>query len=118
MSAPGDLAPVDAPAPVEAMAQIAPRAPDGVGRVVGCGRPRGAPDSATPKAVQHRRQLDDASRGPQRITARFQLASGGTLHKCKATIPNAETAAIDRALGLDSKPGGTKQRHFRLERDL
>jgi transposase len=54
----------------------------------------------------------------QRITARFQVASGGTMHVRKATIPDAETAAIYRALGLDSKPGGTKKRHFRPERDL
>jgi hypothetical protein len=54
----------------------------------------------------------------QRITARFQVASGGTLHVRKATIPDAETAAIYQALGLDSKAGGRKQRHFRPERDL
>jgi transposase len=54
----------------------------------------------------------------QRITARFQVASGGTLHVRKATTPDAETAAIYRALSLDSKPGGTKKRHFRPERDL
>jgi hypothetical protein len=70
--------------------------------------------------------LDDAAQDPrqpaaasqQRITARFQVASGGTLHVRKATIPDAKTAAIYQALGLDSKPGGTKKRHFRPERDL
>jgi hypothetical protein len=36
----------------------------------------------------------------------------------KANTPDAETAAIYRALGLYSKPGGTKKRHFRPERDL
>jgi hypothetical protein len=54
----------------------------------------------------------------QRITARFQVASGGTLHVRKATTPDAETAAIYQALGLSSKPGGIQKRHFRPERDL
>ena len=54
----------------------------------------------------------------QRITARFDAASGGTLHVRKATTPDADTAAIYQALGLDSKPGGIKKRHFRPERDL
>jgi transposase len=54
----------------------------------------------------------------QRITARFEAASGGTLHVRKATTPDADAAAIYQALGLDHKPGGIKKRHFRPERDL
>lgn len=54
----------------------------------------------------------------QRITASFQAAAGGTLHVRKATTPDAEAAAIYRALGLDDKPGGTRKRLFRQERDL
>jgi hypothetical protein len=54
----------------------------------------------------------------QRITARFEAARGGTLHVRKATTPDAESAEIYKALGLDSKPGGIKKRYFRPERDL
>jgi transposase len=54
----------------------------------------------------------------QRITASFNAAAGGTLHVRKATTPDAEAAAIYRALGLNDKPGGTKKRLFKQERDL
>jgi hypothetical protein len=54
----------------------------------------------------------------QRVTARFQSASGATLHVRKVTISGAEMAAIYRALGLDSQPSGTWKHDFRPERDL
>jgi len=54
----------------------------------------------------------------QRITASFNAAAGGTLHVRKATTPDAAAAAIYRALGLDDKPGGTRKRLFKQERDL
>jgi len=54
----------------------------------------------------------------QRITARFTAAAGGTLHVRKATRPDPEAAAIYRALGIDDKPGGTRKRLFKPERDL
>jgi hypothetical protein len=68
--------------------------------------------------VRHRAPRRKILASKQRITARFQVASGGTLHVRKATMPDAETAAINRALGPDSKPGGIQKRHLRPERDL
>jgi len=54
----------------------------------------------------------------QRITASFNAASGGTLHVRKATVADAESAALYKALGLASKPGGISKRHFHPNRDL
>ena len=56
--------------------------------------------------------------GQQRVTASFAAQHGGTLHVRKATAANAQAVAIYQALGLDSKPGGIKKRHFHPERDL
>jgi hypothetical protein len=58
-------------------AQIAPRAPDGVGRVARRGRPRGAPESAPPAAVQQ--TLDLAPVAPSAAAASKPASSESDL---------------------------------------
>ena len=45
----------------------------------------------------------------RRTTSRFNTRGGRTLSVRKASQPEAEFAQLDRALGLDPNPGGTKK---------